>query len=146
MHDHFGAELIGHIEFIRFNGQIGCAGLPMLRFTTEERLERDHGRARGMGAMIFNPHRYTLEEGGMKQTDAVQLAFKRETDPQGLLNPGKMIAWEDPNFDFSAGQQFPVPRPRGARARRRGLSRRCAFSSSTPIPSRRASARRCMRA
>jgi hypothetical protein len=32
----------------------------------------------------------------MKQTDEVQLAFKREADPQGLLNPGKMIAWDDP--------------------------------------------------
>ena len=36
----------------------------------------------------------------MKQTDAVQLAFKREADPKGLLNPGKMIAWENPDFDF----------------------------------------------
>ena len=70
--------------------------------------------------MIFNPHRYTLEEGGMKQTDAIQLAFKRETDPQGLLNPGKMIAWEDPNFDFAAGKNFPVPRPGGARAAAQG--------------------------
>ncbi len=59
--------------------------------------------------MIFNPHRYTLEEGGMKQTDAIQLAFKRETDPQGLLNPGKMIAFEDPNFDFSSGKAFLFP-------------------------------------
>ena len=38
-----------------------------------------------MGAPIFNPHRYTLEEGGMKQTDAVQLAFKREADPRGII-------------------------------------------------------------
>jgi hypothetical protein len=42
----------------------------------------------------------------MKQTDAVQLAFKREADPQGLLNPGKMVAWENPDFDFSSGKTF----------------------------------------
>jgi len=59
-----------------------------------------------MGAPIFNAHRYTLEEGGMKQTDEVQLAFKREADPQGLLNPGKMIAWEDPDYDYAAGRNF----------------------------------------
>ncbi len=59
-----------------------------------------------MGAPIFNPHRYTLEEGGMKQTDAAQLAFKREADPQGLLNPGKMIAWEDPDYDYRSGKTF----------------------------------------
>jgi hypothetical protein len=52
------------------------------------------------GCPIFNPHRYTLEEGGMKQTDEIQLAFKREADPKGLLNPGKMIAWDDPDYDF----------------------------------------------
>jgi FAD/FMN-containing dehydrogenase len=105
----YAGEMIGHVEFIRFNGRIEFAGLPLLRFTTEERLEaimRDH---EAMGAYVFNPHRYTLEEGGMKQTDAIQLAFKRETDPRGLLNPGKMIAFEDPNFDFSAGQSYLFP-------------------------------------
>ena len=102
-------EMIGHFEFIRFNGRVEFAGLPLLRFTTEARLDeiiRDH---EAMGAMIFNPHRYTLEEGGMKQTDAIQLAFKRETDPRGLLNPGKMIAFEDPDFDFSSGQTYLFP-------------------------------------
>jgi len=39
----------------------------------------------------------------------VQLAFKREADPKGLLNPGKMIAWEDPDFDFSAQRTYLFP-------------------------------------
>ncbi len=78
-------------------------------FTTEARLNEIIAEHEAMGAMIFNPHRYTLEEGGMKQTDAIQLAFKRETDPKGLLNPGKMIAWENPDFDFSAGKNFLFP-------------------------------------
>ena len=105
----YAGEMIGHFEFIRFNGRIEFAGLPLVRFTSEERLDaiiRDH---EAMGAFVFNPHRYTLEEGGMKQTDAIQLAFKRETDPRGLLNPGKMIAFEDPNFDLSAGQSYLFP-------------------------------------
>ena len=109
IHERFGSELIGHLEFIRFNGKVDCAGLPMVRFTTEERLRQIIAEHEEMGASIFNPHRYTLEEGGMKQTDAVQLAFKRETDPLGLLNPGKMIAWEDPNFDFAANKNFLFP-------------------------------------
>ena len=109
IHDLFGQEVMGHLEFVRFNGKITCFGLPLVRFTTAARLDEIIAIHETMGAPIFNPHRYTLEEGGMKQTDAVQLAFKREADPLGLLNPGKMIAWENPNFDFSAGRNFLFP-------------------------------------
>jgi len=77
-----------------------------VRFTSEERLEEIIKVHEEMGAPIFNPHRFTLEEGGMKQTDEVQLAFKREADPKGLLNPGKMIAWEDPEYDYKSGKTF----------------------------------------
>lgn len=106
IHAHFGDEMICHLEFVRFDGKITCFGLPLVRFTTEKRLEEIMAIHEEMGAPIFNPHRYTLEEGGMKQTDEVQLAFKREADPQGLLNPGKMVAWEDPSYDFSGGKTF----------------------------------------
>ena len=105
----FPDEVIGHLEFIKFDGQIQCAGLPLVRYTTKERLEEIIRIHEENGCPIFNPHRYTLEEGGMKQTDEVQLAFKREADPKGLLNPGKMIAWENPDFDFSAGKNYLFP-------------------------------------
>ena len=109
IHARFGDEVTGHLEFTRFNGKITCFGLPLVRFSTEERLDEIVRIHEDMGAPIFNPHRYTLEEGGMKQTDAAQLAFKREADPQGLLNPGKMIAWNDPGFDFASGQTYLFP-------------------------------------
>ena len=109
LHDRFGAEVMGHLEVIRFNGRVVFAGLPLVTFTSEARLMEIIAEHEAMGAMIFNPHRYTLEEGGMKQTDAIQLAFKREADPKGLLNPGKMIAWENPEFDFGAGKNFLFP-------------------------------------
>ncbi|PZU19272.1 MAG: FAD-linked oxidase [Shinella sp.] len=104
-----GADMIGHLEFMRFNGTIQCAGLPLVRYTTPEKLEALIRLHEENGCPIFNPHRYTLEEGGMKQTDTVQLAFKQETDPKGLLNPGKMIAWENPDFDFTAGKNYLFP-------------------------------------
>jgi FAD/FMN-containing dehydrogenase len=106
IHARFGEEVVAHLEFVRFDGKITCFGLPLVRFTTEERLEEIVRIHENMGAPVFNPHRYTLEEGGMKQTDAVQLAFKREADPEGLLNPGKMIAWEDPRYDYRSGKTF----------------------------------------
>jgi hypothetical protein len=81
----------------------------MLRYTDEVRLDAIVAAHEAAGNVIFNPHRYTLEEGGMKQSDPAQLAFKRETDPKGLLNPGKMIAWDDPDYDFSSGQVYLFP-------------------------------------
>ncbi len=109
VHARFGDEVKAHLEFVRFDGNVTCFGLPIVRFTTEERLEEIMRIHEEMGCPIFNPHRYTLEEGGMKQTDAVQLAFKREADPRGLLNPGKMIAWEEPDFDYASNQTYLFP-------------------------------------
>ncbi len=102
----FPGEVMSHLEFVRFDGNITCFGLPLVKFTTEERLDEIIRTYEDNGCPIFNPHRYTLEEGGMKQTDEVQLAFKRRADPQGLLNPGKMIAWEHPEYDFRSGKTF----------------------------------------
>jgi FAD/FMN-containing dehydrogenase len=102
----FPGEVFSHLEFVRFDGNITCFGLPLVKFTTEERLDEIIRLHEENGCPIFNPHRYTLEEGGMKQTDDIQLAFKREADPQGLLNPGKMIAWENPDYDYRSGKTF----------------------------------------
>jgi len=105
----FPDDLIGHAEYVRFDGRIVGMGLPMVRFTTEERLDEIIRLHEEHDCPIFNPHRYTLEEGGMKQSDPLQLAFKRETDPKGLLNPGKMIAWDDPDYDFTSGKLYLFP-------------------------------------
>ena len=109
IHARFGAELPAHLEFVRFDGKIRCFGVPLVRFTSDERLEELNRAHEDMGAATFNPHRYTLEEGGMKRTDEVQLAFKRRADPQGLLNPGKMIAWDDPGYDYRSGKTYLFP-------------------------------------
>jgi FAD/FMN-containing dehydrogenase len=99
-----GDELPMHIEVGRQDGVVMYGGLPLVRYTTEERLNEIIRIHEENGCTVFNPHRYTLEEGGMKRTDQKQLDFKREADPKGMLNPGKMIAWDDPNFDFNAGR------------------------------------------
>lgn len=96
-----GDEMMDHLEFIRFDGHVVCSGLPLIRFTTEERLDQIIRLFEQNGCLVFNPHRYTLEEGGMKRSDPAQLAFKKAVDPKGLLNPGKMIAWDNPDFDFA---------------------------------------------
>ncbi|MEM8580355.1 MAG: FAD-binding oxidoreductase [Pseudomonadota bacterium] len=110
MRDEFSPEVLQHLEVLKENGKIMFAGLSLVKFTSEERLDeiiRIHEEA---GAMIFNPHRYTLEEGGRQTVDDRQLRFKREADPKGLLNPGKMIAWDDPDWDYSRMYTYPQMR------------------------------------
>jgi FAD/FMN-containing dehydrogenase len=94
----FGDEVLLHLEFVRFGGTVCAFGLQVVRFTTEERLNEIIRLHEENGAPIFNPHAYTLEDGGMKAVDLEQLAFKREADPKGLLNPGKMAAFDDPDW------------------------------------------------
>lgn len=94
----FGDEVLYHLEFVRFGGTVCAVGLQIVRFTSEERLEEIMRIHEEMGAPIFNPHAYTLEDGGMKRVDADQLEFKKQADPKGLLNPGKMAAWGNPDW------------------------------------------------
>jgi FAD/FMN-containing dehydrogenase len=104
--EQLGDEMPMHIEMSRFDGKIVFSGLPIVRYTTEARLNEIIKLHEDNDCLVFNPHRYTLEEGGMKKTDQAQLDFKREADPQGILNPGKMIAWDDPNFDLNSGRAW----------------------------------------
>ena len=97
----FPGEVIQHLEAMRVEGKMAFAGLTLVRFSTEARLDEIVRQHEAMGCMVFNPHRYTMEEGGRQSADATQLAFKRQADPKGILNPGKMIAWDDPAWDYS---------------------------------------------
>ncbi|MEM7642596.1 MAG: FAD-binding oxidoreductase, partial [Pseudomonadota bacterium] len=107
MRDALSPEVLQHLEVLRENGKVMFAGLSLVKFTTEERLDEIVRMHEAAGAMIFNPHRYTLEEGGRQSVDDRQLAFKREADPKGLLNPGKMIAWDDPDWSYDRMYAYP---------------------------------------
>lgn len=93
MMDQFGDEVIMHLEYLRMNGVAVPAALQLVRFTTAERLQEIIRYHEEQGAFIANPHTYLLEDGGMKTIDPVQVAFKAQVDPYGLLNPGKMRGW-----------------------------------------------------
>jgi FAD/FMN-containing dehydrogenase len=90
----FGDEVLMHLEFIRFGGRMTCSALQVVRYTTPERLREIMDLHEAHGVMIANPHVVTLEDGSRhKRVDADQLGFKREVDPFGLLNPGKMRSY-----------------------------------------------------
>lgn len=107
MRDALSPEVLQHLEVLKGDGKIMFAGLSLVKFTTEERLDEIVKMHEDAGALIFNPHRYTLEEGGRQSVDDRQLTFKKEADPKGLLNPGKMIAWDDPNFAYDQMYAYP---------------------------------------
>ncbi|MEL7501072.1 MAG: FAD-binding oxidoreductase [Cyanobacteria bacterium J06554_6] len=95
MHQHFGNEVMLHLEFMRVQGRNIPAALQLVRYTTEDRLNEIIRYHEDQGAFIANPHTYILEDGGRKEIDEAQLAFKQKVDPYGLLNPGKMRGWTE---------------------------------------------------
>jgi FAD/FMN-containing dehydrogenase len=102
----FGEEVLWHVEIVRLGGNVVAIGLPVVRFTTEERLRAIMREVEAAGAPVFDPHSFLLEEGGMKRVDEAQLAFKRRADPKGLLNPGKMAAFDDPDWTPGRAPRF----------------------------------------
>ncbi len=94
LYEHFGDEVLMHLEWIRIRGQVAPVGLQIVRFTTEERLNEIMRYHEAQGVFIANPHTYIIEDGGRKVMDPRQIQFKEEVDPYGLLNPGKMRSWQ----------------------------------------------------
>ncbi|MDZ8028121.1 MAG: FAD-binding oxidoreductase [Nostoc sp. DedQUE11] len=89
MYNHFGDEVMMHLEFFRVKGAVVAGGLQLVRYTTEERLNEIIHYHEEQGVSIANPHTYIIEEGGRKVIDPEQLKFKEIVDPYGLMNPGK---------------------------------------------------------
>ena len=113
----FPGEILFHLEWVAGNSKmmrektglsggdnIGLGGIPLVRFTTEERLREIIAYCAEIGVFIANPHTYFLEEGGRHPNIAEKRALKDDLDPLGLLNPGKMKTY--PRNPFTA---TPVP-------------------------------------
>ena len=90
----YGDDILFHIEFMK-NGQgvIVPGSIPVVRFTTEKRLNEMIAFCGEIGVFVANPHVNHVEGGGRYREDNVQLLAKRELDAKGLLNPGKMAAF-----------------------------------------------------
>jgi len=93
--ERFGDEVLFHMEFWKDGaGRMIPGAIPLVRFTTEERLNELIAFCRAIGVFVANPHVNNVEDGGRYREDNVQLAAKRRYDPKGLLNPGKMLSFE----------------------------------------------------
>jgi hypothetical protein len=94
LRERYGSEFLFHIEFMK-NGEgvIIPGAIPVVRFTTEERLNDMIAYCRSIDVFVANPHVNYLEDGGRFRPDNIQLQAKHKYDPRGLLNPGKMISF-----------------------------------------------------
>jgi len=94
-HERFGEEVMAHAEFQRRQGRTNCSSLQVVRYRDDKRLWDIVAEMETMGIKLSNPHSYILEDKGARVLSAdLQLLFKRESDPHGLLNPGKMSRWQ----------------------------------------------------
>jgi FAD/FMN-containing dehydrogenase len=94
LRERYGTEILFHIEFMKNGEGVVFAGaIPVVRFTTEERLNEMIAYCRSIGVFVANPHVNYLEDAGRFREDNIQLRAKEKYDPCGLLNPGKMISF-----------------------------------------------------
>ncbi|MCP9817100.1 FAD-binding oxidoreductase [Synechococcus sp. GreenBA-s] len=89
----WGDDLLWHLEAVRSFGAQRLAAIPLVRWRGPEALQALIEHCRELGAVVFNPHVVTVEDGGLGVVDADQVAAKRAYDPAGLLNPGKLRGW-----------------------------------------------------
>lgn len=90
----FHDDVLFHVEFQRRQGRVYHSSLPLVRYSTAERLTEIMRLAEAAGIQASNPHSFVLNNAGWKRTDAPQPEFKRLADPHGLMNPGKLLDWE----------------------------------------------------
>ncbi|MCX6597625.1 MAG: FAD-binding oxidoreductase [Acidobacteria bacterium] len=91
----YGDEILFHIEFMKNGeGEVVPGAIPLVYFHGEERLNEMIAYCREIGVFIANPHVNYLEDSGRYRADNIQLNAKQRYDPQGLLNPGKMLSFK----------------------------------------------------
>lgn len=86
----FGELVLHHVEFARAGSTLRPLGIPVLTRSNTAEVDSVMRFCAGEGVRVLNPHTYVAEEGGMVRDPAAVLRFKRQTDPHGILNPGKI--------------------------------------------------------
>jgi len=104
----FPEEIINHLEFSRGADGVRAGMLPLLRFTSKARMDEVIAALEDIGIQNWNPHAYTLEEGNYRDPDPEEKVFKARHDPKGLLNPGKLIAWETMDYRYDPAGGYVV--------------------------------------
>lgn len=89
-----GDDVWMHHEFARVGGQIVTFDLPIIWYSTPERLAEINATYEANGFPIYDAHTWRVEGGGLKNADYRHLAWKKRMDPKGLLNASKSAVWD----------------------------------------------------
>ena len=90
----YRADFLHHMEwFKRGDGVVFPVAIPVVHFSTAERLNEMIDFCRAIDVSVANPHVNHVEGGGRYREDNVQLLAKYKYDPRGLMNPGKMATF-----------------------------------------------------
>lgn len=89
-----GDDVWMHHEFARVGGEIVTFDLPIIWYSTPERLAEINATYETNGFPVYDAHTWRVEGGGLKNADYRHLAWKKRMDPKGLLNSAKSQAWE----------------------------------------------------
>lgn len=90
-----GNDVWQHHEFALLDGQIVSFDLPIVWYSTEDRLHEIEATYEANGFPVYDAHVCMVEGGGLKNADYRHLAWKKRMDPKGLLNSGKSREWEN---------------------------------------------------
>jgi len=89
-----GDDVWMHHEFARVGGEIVTFDLPIIWFSSAERLAEINATYAANGFPVYDAHTWNVEGGGLKP-DYTHLAWKKRMDPKGLLNAAKSQFWAD---------------------------------------------------
>ncbi len=101
--ERFPGEILLHLEWqasdpdraagpLASPAAINVSAIPLVRYQSAERLHEIFAFGAEIGVNLRNTHTFHLGEGTPENT-AARHALKRDVDPRGLLNPGKMSSF-----------------------------------------------------
>jgi FAD/FMN-containing dehydrogenase len=110
---------VGHygpmrVELVRIGGELIGSGSPYFVYESPEQMAQIVREMQDAGAVVSNSHTSNVRAVGKKEIAARDLAFKRDVDPYGLMNPGRFEA------DSADDATFRINLPTDAWTRRLG--------------------------
>ena len=78
------------LELFWSDGEVVAMGSPQIAFRDAKQMADLVALVQASGGVVANSHTTGVREVGIKRITPRDVAFKREMDPLGLLNPGKL--------------------------------------------------------